>query len=264
MALKKIIRRLRISWRKNWRKRPFFTIFCLITVPFIVGVSAVSGACRLVVYINSSGRIYDQAELVPETSVAMVLGTSWMQRRYGMFGAIEPSKVFYNRIDAAAELYQKGRVKHIICSGAARAEDGYDEGTTMRLELLRRGIPPKAVSVDNYGWRTLDSVIRLKTIWGVKKVVVVSQGYHVSRAIFQADHYGVNAVGYCAKPGPFLQRLRGNYNRESLALIKLMIDIYITDKGPINPNKPVDPGELQRVRDIVSQSGKHWSKCNCF
>jgi hypothetical protein len=67
-----------------------------------------------------------------------------------------------------------------------------------------------------------------------------------------------------AKSGPFIQQLRGNYHRESLALIKLMIDLYIIDKSPIHPDEPVNEKELKHVHHLIKHTGKRWLKCNCF
>lgn len=248
---KKSFHRFRLCLRKNWRRRPLFTFICLAGLTVIVGISMVSASCRLAVKLNSRGRVFEKAEEVPATPVAVVLGAGWMRRKRPFSKKFVKNEAFYYRIDAAAELYKKGRVRHIICSGSSQPANNYDEIPVMRVELIRRGVPDDAISADPYGWRTLDSIIRLKTIWGLDKAVVVSQRYHVERAIFQGDHHNVKIIGYAAKSGPFVEQLRGNFHRESLALIKLMLDIYITDAGPIFPDGAVDPEEKKKIAGLV-------------
>ena len=200
---------------------------------------------------NGRGRVFAKAENVPLTPVAVVLGTAWRRRKHPFSDQLVNNEAFYYRIDAAAELYKKGRVKHIICSGSSQPENNYDEIPVMRSELIRRGVPADAVSADPYGWRTLDSIIRLKKVWGLDEVVAVSQRYHVERAIFQGDHHDIKVIGYVAKSGPFLEQLRGNFHRESLALIKLMLDIYVTDVGPLFPDGAIDQQEKKRIDGLT-------------
>jgi SanA protein len=151
---------------------------------------------------------------------------------------------FTRRMDAAATLWKAGKVKRLLVSGASDAR-GYNEPISMRDAIVARGVPIEAIDMDPSGFRTLDSVVRAKTVFGVTRMTMVSQRFHDERAIFLADHSGVDAVGFAAREvGSF----EGWWHRgrEVLARGKVLLDVYVLGTRPAveadTPSKPLPAG----------------------
>ncbi|MYW65547.1 hypothetical protein GTY65_15995 [Streptomyces sp. SID8379] len=123
---------------------------------------------------------------VPRTDVAVVFGA-------GLWDG-EPSPYLAHRLDAAAELYRAGRIRVVLVTGDnSRAE--YDEPDAMRAYLTRHGVPSRAVVGDYAGFDTWDSCARAKKIFGVDRAVLVTQGFHVRRAVALCEAAGVSSYG---------------------------------------------------------------------
>jgi SanA protein len=139
----------------------------------------------------AEAKSFTDADKVPTVDVALVLGTAPIGPEGG------PNRYFVYRLDAAAALYKAGKVKYFIVSGT---RDGrYDEPTAMRAGLIERGVPFEAIYRDFGGTRTLDSVVRARQIYGQTRLVIVSQRFHLSRALFLAAHEGIEAWGFEAR-----------------------------------------------------------------
>lgn len=136
--------------------------------------------------------------------------------------------VYYTyRIEAVNELYQAGYVKEIWVSGD-NSTATYNEPQDMKRSLVSKGIPSEIIRMDFAGFRTLDSIVRSKETFGLQEILIVSQGFHLQRAIFLAYHFGLSAIGYQAK---------GNMNlamfvREHLAVPKMVLDIVVLNTQP--------------------------------
>ncbi|MDP2331784.1 MAG: ElyC/SanA/YdcF family protein [Reyranella sp.] len=128
---------------------------------------------------------------VPAVDVAMVLGTAPIGPEGG------PNRYFVYRLDAAAAHYKAGKVKYFIVSG--HRDGGYDEPTAMRAGLVERGVPEEAIYRDFGGDRTFDSVVRARRLYGQTQLIIVSQRFHLSRALFLAAHEGIEAWGFEAR-----------------------------------------------------------------
>ncbi|HHQ4692274.1 TPA: SanA/YdcF family protein [Aeromonas veronii] len=177
---------------------------------------------------------YDQVDEVPYNRVAVVLGTS----KYLSGGG--PNHYFKYRIKAAAELYNNAKVDFIIVSGD-NATVQYNEPRQMRRALIKAGIPASAIYMDFAGFRTLDSVVRAKEVFGQERFTVVSQGFHNERAIFIARHFGIDAVGFNAEDPSAYQGIRTRV-REVFARLMGLLDLYVLDKGPKFLGEPVPVG----------------------
>ena len=127
-----------------------------------------------------------------DTDVALVLGAAPIGPEGG------PNRYFEYRLDAAAALWRAKKVKYFLVSGDNRSPD-YDEPTAMRAGLIKRGVPASAIYRDFAGLRTLDSVLRAQSIFGQKRLIIVSQRFHLSRAIFLARETGLEACGFEAR-----------------------------------------------------------------
>ena len=124
-------------------------------------------------------------------TVALVLGTAPIGPEGG------PNRYLVYRLDAAAELWKAGKVKYLLVSG--NRDGSYDEPTAMREGLIKRGVPAEAIYRDFAGYRTRDSVLRARDVFGQAEILVVSQRFHVGRALFIAHHEGIHAWGFDAR-----------------------------------------------------------------
>lgn len=179
---------------------------------------------NIIIERNTKGVIYTSISDTPSKQVALILGTS----RYTSWGGT--NLFFKYRIKAAADLYDMGKVKHIIVSGDNSLKS-YNEPREMRKALIKLGVPEDAITLDYAGFRTLDSVIRCKEIFDQDEVVIISQRFHLERALFIAQKYEMDAVGYAALDPPDKYSIKTHF-REYFAKTKAVIDLYIINKRP--------------------------------
>ena len=168
--------------------------------------------------------VYSDADRLPEHECALVLGTSRIvQGKY-------LNEYFQSRINAAVKLYRKGKVRRILVSGD-NGRKTYNETEDMKNELLKNGIPEKDILLDYAGFRTLDSVLRSRNLFGYRKYIVVSQQFHCERAVYLARKHGLEVIGYAADEVSPRFRLK-RYFREPLARFKAWLDIHILHTRP--------------------------------
>lgn len=183
--------------------------------------------------INSSDAyIYDTWSLLPETDVGIVLGTSNFARNG------KPNPHFAGRIQAAVELYQIGKIKKIIVSGA-NPDATYNEPRKMWQELTKRGVPSADIRMDFAGFRTLDSVMRAQAVFGLNRATIITQRYHAYRAVFIGKKLGMNVIAYAApgeEPGFDLRMTV----REWLARFLVVLDIFLLQTEPKFLGEPVN------------------------
>ncbi len=198
-------------WKK-YRKRIFrfcVAIFLLMLVILIYG--------NYTVRYFSEGKTFTSISEIPKNKVGMVLGTS----KFGRKGNI--NLYFEYRIQATVRFYKAGKIEFVLVSGD-NGNVNYDEPTDFKNELIARGIPAERIFLDYAGFRTLDSVVRAKEIFGQEKYTVISQKFHNDRAIYLATKKGMDVVGYNAKDavkyGGFKTKVR-----EVLARAKAFLDI---------------------------------------
>lgn len=176
------------------------------------------------VSVQTKERTYHSIDELPNKDVALVLGTSPRTRNNLV------NLYFHYRMQAAEYLYKQGKIKHLILSGDNRTR-AYNEPNEMRKALIKKGIPESAMTLDYAGFRTLDSVIRAKEIFSQKDLIVVSQAFHNQRAIFIADHYQINLIGFNAQDVSSVISIKVGL-REYLARFKAILDIYILHTPP--------------------------------
>lgn len=160
---------------------------------------------------------------LPNEKVGLLLGTS------KTLASGFPNLYFKYRIDATAELYKAGKIQNVIVSGDNSHKD-YNEPKDMKLELIKAGIPEDRIFEDFAGFRTLDSVIRARDIFGQKSYIVISQEFHNERAVFLARKNGIDAYGYNAADVNKYYGFKTNL-REYLARAKVFVDFF-TGKEP--------------------------------
>nr|WP_315027303.1 ElyC/SanA/YdcF family protein [uncultured Chryseobacterium sp.] len=175
---------------------------------------------------------YNIAE-VPETKTALLLGTG------KTLSNGTPNAYFYNRIKAAADLFKTGKTHYIIVSGDNSTKE-YNEPEDMQLALMQEGIPQDHIILDHAGFRTLDSVVRAKDIFGQNKLVIISQKFHNERAVFLAKKNGIEAFGYNAADVNKYAGLKTNM-REYLAKAKVYWDLIFAVQPKFGGEKIVIP-----------------------
>ncbi|WP_298780459.1 ElyC/SanA/YdcF family protein [uncultured Polaribacter sp.] len=183
---------------------------------FILSLLAIVIA-NLVVINNAKEKIFSSTKLIPKNEVGLLLGTSKT--------LINGQQNFYftYRVNAAVELFKAGKIKFILISGDNRTKNN-NEPKDFKDELLKRGIPENKIYLDYAGFRTLDSVVRLKEIFGQNSVTMISQEFHNERAIYLAEHFGINAIGYNAKDVTNSFGFKTQV-REYFARVKVFVDI---------------------------------------
>ncbi|CAN5394416.1 ElyC/SanA/YdcF family protein [soil metagenome] len=167
--------------------------------------------------------IYTDAANLGEYDVAMVLGTS----KYSRSG--RRNMYFYHRIDAAVALYTTGKAKKILVSGD-NSQREYNEPFDMLKALMDRGIPRKDIILDYAGFRTFDSMVRAREVFGQKRFIVVSQRFHLERAIYIGMMKDMDVVGFVAA-----DPRSGNiplFAREIMARTKAVLDCQLLGTTP--------------------------------
>ena len=173
---------------------------------------------------NESKDCYTSVSEIPESDVALVLGTAKYRKNGGR-------NLYYRyRMEAAVKLFKAGKVKAIICSGD-NATKYYDEPSTMKADLVKMGVPASLIYLDFAGFRTLDSVVRSREIFSQTSVTVVSQSFHNERALYIAHHKDINAIGFNAQDVTRSYGLK-TQAREYLARVKTILDIHFLKTEP--------------------------------
>lgn len=177
-------------------------------------------AANLLVLSMGQNRIVKDLSQIAVGSTGLVLGTA--PRSAGGGG---PNPFFESRMDAAARLYKAGSVHRLLLSGDNRRAD-YNEPAAMRDALRQRGLPDAALSLDYAGFRTLDSIVRAKKVFQLEKdVVVITDDFHLPRALFIAGETGLPALGFSAEPVPWKRSYRTRI-REWFSRARACLDVY--------------------------------------
>ena len=178
--------------------------------------------CNQIVVNNAKGKVFSDIDCIRYNKVGLLLGTTPQAR----FDRIT-NYFFIYRIDAAEELYKAGKIEQILISGDENSLDGINEPECMRDSLVARGVPASDIILDGKGYRTINSVINANKVYGLKSFTIISQEFHNERAIYQAEHLGLNVENlqaYNAKM-PKSRRAFLTTIREYFARVKMFIDL---------------------------------------
>lgn len=162
----------------------------------------------------------DLAQIKPK-EFALLLGANKT-----LYNKSATNLYYLYRIEAAENLYKNGKVKKIILSGDNN-NSGYNEPIDMKLDLMKRGVREEDLILDYAGFRTLDSVVRLK-YFGVNDVIIISQKFHLQRALFLAWFYDINSIGFVAK-GSMTPSM---WQREAFAKPNTILDTFVFNMQP--------------------------------
>lgn len=177
------------------------------------------------VLASAWGRNFAQDE-APSAEAILVLGASVRPNR-------EPSDMLRDRLVTAAQLYARGCAPKVLVSGDHGSAD-YDEVSTMARVLEEAGVPAEDIFLDHSGFRTLDSMYRARHVYGLRRVLVVSNPFHVPRAIFLGQAFGIDTLGVGAAElqSYSLSTHTGNQTREVAARLLAWLDVHLWDTRP--------------------------------
>ena len=197
---------------------PLKKLFKYISI-FLVLIIVVIFICDYWVEYSSDNHVYDSLNKIPHNKVGVLLGTSKRVRGNRL-------NLYYKyRLDAAEKLFKASKIDYILVSG----DNGsiyYNEPTTIKNDLIERGIPDNKIFLDYAGFRTFDSMVRAKEVFGEDKFTVISQEFHNRRAIFITKFKDIDAIAFNAKAVNFNYGIKTQI-REKLARVKVVLDIII-------------------------------------
>jgi SanA protein len=191
-------------------------IICVVIMPI----------CNQIVVNNAEGKMFSDIDSIKYNKVGLLLGTTPQAR----FDRIT-NYFFIYRIDAAEQLYKAGKIDKILISGDENSLDGVNEPECMRDSLVARGVPASAIILDGKGYRTICSIINANRVYGLKSFTIISQKFHNERAIYQAEHLGLdveNILAYNAED-PKSRRAYLTTIREYFARVKMFMDLITYD-----------------------------------
>ena len=182
-------------------------------------ISALVFTANYSIVKNAEEKTFSSVQKIGYNKVGLVLGTSKTLKS----GHI--NLYFKYRVEATVDLYKNGKIDYVLVSGD-NGNKNYDEPTDFKDELIKKGIPEDKIFLDYAGFRTLDSVVRAKEIFGQSSITIISQKFHNERAIYLAEKNNITAIGYNAKD------LQNKYGwktrvREYFARTKAFLDILI-------------------------------------
>lgn len=180
---------------------------------------------RLVTSLHAIPLIFSYEEVEP-APVAIVFGA-------GLWRDGSPTPVLRDRVETAANLYFAGKVSKLLLSGDNRFID-YNEPEAMRTYALELGVPDDAIVLDFAGRRTYDTCYRAKDIFGLDSVILVTQGFHLPRALYTCNKLDLNASGVPANQREYRRRSLTYWQlRETLATCIALWEIHITHPQPV-------------------------------
>ena len=184
-------------------KKKLFYITLIIAILCVISIFI----CDWTIKKNAVSCIYTEISDIPANNVGLLLGTSPKLKSGN-------NNLYFN---------------YILISGDNRKEE-YNEPEEMKKALMQKGVPEKSIYLDYAGFRTLDSVVRAKEVFGQTRLTIISQRFHNERAIYLAEKNGITAIGFNARDVDVYAGLKTNI-RELFARVKMFIDLAI-DKQP--------------------------------
>ena len=208
-----------------------------VSIPLVLGLVLCIWYCNNWIDKACDDYIFSNVEELPRTQVGLLLGTS----KYNRSG--NPNQFFRYRIDAAVKLYFNRKVEYLLVSGDNRTLN-YNEPRDMRRALIARGVPDSMIILDYAGIRTFDSVIRCNKVFGQSSFTIISQEFHLERALFIAQHFGLNVIGFEAQ-AVAENRSVSTVIREYFARFKAVLDVYVLGTKPRFLGDPIQIGNGQ-------------------
>ena len=196
-----------------------------IVLLFLSTICIAFGLNLYVSLITSSRRYTDYSEVTSQP-IAIVLGA-------GIFPDGTPTPMLADRVSAAAKLYKQGRVEKLLMSGDNSRED-YDEVTAMQDYAVKLGVSPEDITLDRAGFSTYESCYRAKKVFGIEQAIIVTQRFHLSRAVYLCNRLDVNSIGLGTPDWevyPFRNVMFYSL-REKFSTLKALWEVHITRPQP--------------------------------
>lgn len=219
-------------------------VLAVLVILWIAGAS-------IAVVLGARGRTFSDVNAIPARRVGLVLGCSRLlpDGRRNLF--------FDNRMTAAAQLFHAGKVRYLVVSGDNHSAD-YDEPRDMKERLITLGVPETRIFCDYAGFRTLDSIVRVREIFGQTEVTVISQKFHNERAIFIARYRGIDAIGFNAPDVEAFDSFMTKC-REMVARANMLIDLFVVRRQPkFHGERVVIPTEASTSPGTLTRALLNW------
>ena len=194
------------------KKKIRIIVLVLVATPILMIL-----ICNTIIEWSTSDKTYSDIDMIPKNKVGLVLGTSSRL----VEGGVNP--YYAHRIDATIRLFKAGKIEYVLVSG----DNGsiyYNEPNTIKKDLVKGGIPEERIFLDYAGFRTLDSVVRAKEVFGLSQATIISQEFHNERAIYLAGHKGLEAIGFNARDISGGEAVNVHF-REYFARVKVFVDL---------------------------------------
>ncbi len=196
------------------KKKLLKLLVLLLALPLLV-----IALCNKIINNAADGKTFDNAADIPKKEVGLVLGTS----KNLSSGHANP--YYHYRIRATVALFKAKKIEFVLVSGD-NGSRYYNEPTTFKKDLVKAGIPADKIFLDYAGFRTLDSMVRAKVVFGLEDVTVISQKFHNQRAIYLAEKKGLKAIGFNATDLTGQQGSKVRL-REYFARVKVFLDLLM-------------------------------------
>ncbi|WP_422081708.1 SanA/YdcF family protein [Ulvibacterium sp.] len=210
------------------KRKYLILLSLLIIIPLLLIL-----LCNFIIDTSAEEKTFSSVDRIPKNRVGLVLGTS--KKLVG--GQENPYYTF--RVQATVRLFKAGKIDYILVSGD-NATIYYNEPSTIKRDLVKKGVPQEKIFLDYAGFRTLDSMVRAKVVFGLDSVTVISQKFHNERAIYLAEKKGLAAIGYNARDIAGQQGFKVQL-REYFARVKVFLDLLFNTQ----PKFYGEPVEIQ-------------------
>lgn len=221
-------------------KKKLIEILIISTIVFLIIVT-IPVEINNYVQNSSENYIYSDIEQVPSKYTGLILGA-------GVYADGSLSIMLKDRVDSTIDLYNAKKISRILVSGD-HGKEYYDEVNSIKDYLLEKQIPREDIFLDHAGFDTYDSIVRAKKIFKVEDMIVVTNEFHLSRAVYTAREIGIDAVGFIADKQDYVG-VGYNELREVPASIKIYFDVKLNSK----------PQFLGEEIPISGSSLKSWDK----
>lgn len=199
-------------------------IMCVLSIGLIL---LLGGASGINLYISKAAghAIYEHGQKVPKAYAALILGAK-------VHPSGRLSHMLEDRVITGLELYREGTVQKLLLSGD-HGQKEYDEVNAMRAYLLKHGVPAQDIFMDHAGFNTYASMYRARDVFQVQDVIVVTQKFHLPRAVYIARQLGLQAVGLVADRRVYMpaSQIKSTV-RELLARVKAFVDVHLLHAQP--------------------------------
>ena len=197
------------------KKTVLLLLMVLVAIPLLA---------RLLTYLMDQKRLYNDPTAISHHHVAVVFGAG-VRNGY-------PTPMLYDRVASAVDLYRAGIVDKLLMSGDNRFID-YNEPEVMRRTAMQLGVPERDIVMDYAGRSTYDTCYRARAIFGLADAVLVTQRFHLDRALMTCNNMGVRAVGYVADRRSYGASLWWSTLREIPATLNAFVEVFVTKPLPV-------------------------------